>query len=52
MTDLVKRLRDAATMPDSYFNAAADLKEAADEIERLREAVQRLNHLVARHGDP
>lgn len=37
MTDLVERLRD----PDADFNAVPLLKEAADEIERLRVALHK-----------
>lgn len=47
MSDLVKRLRDEG----KYYNAEL-WNEAADEIERLREALQTFRSLVSEGGVP
>lgn len=41
MSDIVRRLRDPSAFPDTV---RADCAEAADEIERLRDALERMRH--------
>jgi hypothetical protein len=48
MTDIVERLRDAASNINDEWDLHGDLKEAAAEIERLR---KRCEHVCRKNGD-
>ena len=45
MTDIVERMRKQCTCEQCAWEVEEVLKEAADEIERLREALERLAEL-------